>query len=451
MVKRLFIFLLSLNIISMSTQSRFLIGAANSGSGKTTLTIGLLKALANRGLNVQPFKCGPDYIDTKFHEAAASNPSVNLDLFLSSAEHTKYLYHKYALNKDVCIAEGVMGLYDGYDKMKGSSAEIAELLDIPVVLVVNAKSMAYSAAALIYGFKEFYRNIKVVGVIFNFVGSESHYSFLKDACKDAGLEPLGYLPKNMEIETPSRHLGLSLDGQSHFDDLANKIAALVEKTVDIDRLLKITSLERISPSHRHTEQVIQNLNITVAQDAAFNFVYHEGLEYLKRLGKVTFFSPLKDTVFPATDLLYLPGGYPELYLDELSNNKPMQESIRMYIENGGKTIAECGGMMYLSDSITDAEGKVYPMVGILHQKATMQNMKLKLGYRQFRYNNVDIKGHEFHYSSIEKDDKDSLIDTEIRNAKGQPSETKLFRYKNLIAGYTHIYWAEMDNLLDLFK
>ncbi|MDR1707815.1 MAG: cobyrinate a,c-diamide synthase [Prevotella sp.] len=435
----------------MSIQSRFLIGAANSGSGKTTLTIGLLKALANRGFNIQPFKCGPDYIDTKFHEAAASNPSVNLDLFLSSTEHVRYLYNKYASGKDICIIEGVMGLYDGYKKMQGSSAEIAELLDIPVILVVNAKSMAYSAAALIYGFKEFYPGINVAGVIFNFVGSESHYSFLEDACKDAGVEPLGYLPKDREIETPSRHLGLSLDGQSHFDNLANKIAGLIEKTVDIDRLLKITSQEINLHSHRQTEQVIQNLNITVAQDAAFNFVYHENIEYLKRLGNVSFFSPLKDKILPATDLLYLPGGYPELYVDELSNNKPMKECIRAYIENGGKALAECGGMMYLSDSITDTEGKIYPMTGILGQKATMQNMKLKLGYRQFRYNNVDIKGHEFHYSSIEKDDKDLQVDIEIQNAKGQPTGTKLFRYKNLIAGYTHVYWSEMDNLLDLFK
>ncbi|MDR1090969.1 MAG: cobyrinate a,c-diamide synthase [Prevotella sp.] len=432
-------------------KSQFLIGAANSGSGKTTLTIGLLKALANRGLNIQPFKCGPDYIDTKFHEAAASNPSVNLDLFLSSTEHVRHLYNKYATDKDVCIAEGVMGLYDGYDKMKGSSAEIARLLDIPVILVVNAKSMAYSAAALIHGFKEFCPGIKVAGVIFNFVGSESHYSFLKDACNDVEVEPLGYLLKNQEIETPSRHLGLSLDGQSHFDDLANKIAGLVEKTVDIDRLLKITSREINSPANRPAEHATPNLNIAVARDAAFNFVYHENIEYLKRRGKVAFFSPLNDKELPASDLLYLPGGYPELYPDELSRNKSMLESIRMYIENGGKTLAECGGMMYLSDSITDAEGRIYPMAGILGQMATMQPMKLKLGYRQFRYNNVDIKGHEFHYSSIEKENKDLQIDIEILNAKRQPAGTKLFRYKNLIAGYTHIYWAEMDNLLDLFK
>lgn len=277
----------------MFMQSAFLIGAANSGSGKTTLTIGLLKALANRGLNVQPFKCGPDYIDTKFHEAAAGNPSVNLDLFLSSTEHVRYLNDKYSAGKDVCITEGVMGLYDGYDKMKGSSAEVAGILDIPVILVINAKSMAYSAAALIYGFKNFNPNTNVAGVIFNFVGSESHYNFLKDACKDSGVKALGYLPKDLEIDTPSRHLGLSLDGQSNFDNLANKIAGLVEKTVDVDELLKITSREVTIPHHVERASNNLNLNISVAQDAAFNFVYHENIEYLKQLGKITFFQPVK--------------------------------------------------------------------------------------------------------------------------------------------------------------
>lgn len=435
----------------MFTQSAFLIGAANSGSGKTTLTIGLLKALVNRGLNVQPFKCGPDYIDTKFHEASACNPSVNLDLFLSSTKHVRYLYDKYSAGKDVCITEGVMGLYDGYDKMKGSSAEVAGILDIPVILVINAKSMAYSAAALIYGFKNFNPNTNVAGVIFNFVGSESHYSFLKDACKDAGVKALGYLLKDSEIETPSRHLGLSLDEQSNFNNLANKIAGLVEKTVDIDELLKITSREVTIPHHVERVSNSHKLNITVAQDAAFNFVYHENIEYLKQLGKINFFSPLKDKMLPDTNLLYLPGGYPELYLDELSSNKTMLESIRTYIENGGKVLAECGGMMYLSNSISDANDKIYPMSGILRQKATMQNMKLKLGYRQLSYNGMDIKGHEFHYSSINDPDKDLMADVKILNAKGQATDTKLFRYKNLIAGYTHIYWAEMDNLLNLFK
>ncbi len=168
----------------MKEISSFLIAAPHSGSGKTTVTLGLLKALKNRGLKVQPFKCGPDYIDTKHHNMASGSNSVNLDLFLSSGKHVENLYAKYASQSDVSITEGVMGLFDGYDKMKGSSAEIAKLLALPVVLVVNAKSMAYSAAPLLYGFKNFDKGVNIAGVIFNFVGSESHYDFLKQACRE---------------------------------------------------------------------------------------------------------------------------------------------------------------------------------------------------------------------------------------------------------------------------
>jgi len=429
----------------MTYTSNFLISAIASGSGKTTVTLGLLRALRNRGLNVQPFKCGPDYIDTKYHVLAAGNESVNLDLFLSSESHIKYLYNKYSSDKDVCITEGVMGLFDGYDRMNGSSAQIAEKLDIPVILVLNAKSMAYSAAALLYGFKNFSDKINITGVIFNFVASESHYNFLKDACHDVGLEPLGYLPKNTDIEIPSRHLGLNIDEQYRFDDFA---AALIEKHIDIDKLLSITA--RREPHIGITKEInvpLQGLRISVARDAAFNFMYHENIEYMKRIGVVSYFSPLYDKQLPESDFIYLPGGYPELYLSELSNNRTMQDSIRHYVEAGGKALAECGGMMYLSSSISDENGIEYPMVNIFDQKATMENMRLKLGYRQFEYNSVLLKGHEFHYSSI-KSEQQSVV--QQYTAKGQPTDTKLLRYKNVIAGYTHLYWADTNNLMDLF-
>lgn len=432
----------------MAYTSHLLISAIASGSGKTTVTLGLLRALRNRGLSVQPFKCGPDYIDTKYHVLAAGNESVNLDLFLSSESHMKYLYRKYSSGEDVCITEGVMGLFDGYDRMNGSSAQIAEKLDIPVILVLNAKSMAYSAAALLYGFKNFSDRVNVAGVIFNFVASESHYNFLKDACHDVGLEPLGYLPKNTDIEIPSRHLGLNIDEQYRFDDFADKAADLIEKHIDIDKLLSITV--RRQPHievAKETNVPLQGLRISVARDAAFNFMYHENIEYLKRIGTVSYFSPLSDKQLPESDFVYLPGGYPELYLTELSSNRTMQDSIRRYIEAGGKALAECGGMMYLSSSISDEDGTEYPMVNIFDQKATMENMRLKLGYRQFEYNGLSLKGHEFHYSSI-KSEQQSVV--QQYTAKGQPADTKLLRYKNAIAGYTHLYWADMDNLMDLF-
>jgi cobyrinic acid a,c-diamide synthase len=194
----------------MKTSPHFLIAAPSSNSGKTTLTLGLLRALKNRGMSVQPFKCGPDYIDPIHHTQAAGNSSVNLDTFMASHEHVTALYATCGQPADVCVTEGVMGLFDGADKMQGSSAAIAELLDIPVILVINAKSMAYSAAPLLYGFKNFYPGIRVVGAVFNFVNTESHYRFLQEACEDVGIEALGYLPKKEDIAIASLTTNRSL-------------------------------------------------------------------------------------------------------------------------------------------------------------------------------------------------------------------------------------------------
>ncbi|MDR0287129.1 MAG: cobyrinate a,c-diamide synthase, partial [Clostridiales bacterium] len=380
---------------------QILIGAISSGSGKTTLTLGLLRAFRNRKMKVQPFKCGPDYIDTKYHELASGAKSINLDLFLSSEKHVKEIYAKYASLSDVAITEGVMGLFDGYDKMQGSSALIAEKLNIPVILILNAKSMAYSVAPLLYGFKNFHKSLNLVGVIFNMVNTESHYKFLSDACNDAGVKPLGYLPKNEELTVPSRYLGLNISHNFLFDEFADKTAVFVEKYIDIDNLLHLTEQGIESATVTDGKSCFPPMRSAVASDEAFNFSYHENIEYLKKRGLVSFFSPLRDKELPKADFVYLPGGYPELYLDELSYNKSMLDDIRRYIEQGGQLLAECGGMMYLSSSITDSEGKEYPMVDIFQQKATMEEMKLTLGYRRFKYNNIDVKGHEFHYSRTE--------------------------------------------------
>lgn len=425
--------------------SQILIGAASSGSGKTTFTLGLLRALKRRSLQVQPFKCGPDYIDTRHHGMAAGCPSINLDRFMMSEEHIRDLYTRYTANADVAVAEGVMGLFDGYDGMKGSSAEIARTLDIPVVLIVNAKSTAYSVAPLLYGFKHFNKEIRVAGVVFNFVASESHYSYLKQACEDAGVEALGYLPKQTAIEIPSRHLGLSLDEDFCFDEFADRIADLVEKFVDIDRLLSISVSDKsaISCEEKCPEKTAYApLRIAIAQDAAFNFVYEENIQLLHRIGKVTTFSPLKDSFLPDADFVYLPGGYPELYLSTLASNFTLLQSVREYVEEGGKLLAECGGMMYLCNHITDTDGTIYPMAGILNQAATMEQMKLRLGYRSLNYKEYRMKGHEFHYSRIVSQENPLLSVATSFTAKGIPVDTPLYRYKNLLAGYTHLYWGD---------
>lgn len=460
--------------------AHLLIGAAASGSGKTTFTLGLLRALKNRSLRVQPFKCGPDYIDTRHHRMAAGLPSVNLDPFMMSAPHLEEVYGRYAAAADVAVTEGVMGLFDGYDGMQGSSAETALALDIPVILVVNARSTAYSVAPLLYGFKHFRREIKVAGAVFNFVASDHHYAFLEQACRDAGVEPLGYLPKQADVEIPSRHLGLTLEEDFCFEAFADRVARLVEEHVDIDRLLELAKVQPgrpamasqpgaetacasgltglpasgavgfVSPASQRkasegkagVSKALPPLRIAVARDAAFQFTYEENMRIFSELGPLSFFSPLKDARLPEADLVYLPGGYPELHLPALSGNRSMRESIRAYVEAGGKLLAECGGMMYLCQEIADAEGNFYPMAGVLNQSATMQPMKLRLGYRTLESNGCRLRGHEFHYSRILPSDGKPESVAVARTAKGVETDTPLYRYKQLLAGYTHLYWAD---------
>lgn len=443
-------------------KSHFLIGAASSGCGKTTFTLGLLRALKNRSFRVQPFKCGPDYIDTRHHYMAAGCASVNLDRFMMSEGHIESLYRRYARTADVAVTEGVMGLFDGYEGMQGSSAEIARMLRIPVVLVVNAQSAAYSVAPLLYGFKHFNKEIRLAGVVFNRVASENHYSFLKQACEDVGVTALGYLPKCKDIEIPSRHLGLSLDEDFCFDDFADRIAGLLEQHVDLDRLLELTSVsmeykacsvayktgrekEKKEEARKAPFSVADQgsfKRIAIARDAAFNFVYEENIRWLSGVGELIYFSPLQDALLPEADLVYLPGGYPELHLPRLSANTTLLQSIREYVEAGGKLLAECGGMMYLCREIIATDGQSYPMAGILDQSATMETMKLRLGYRRLLYREDTLVGHEFHYSRVLSPESSLPSVAEAYTAKGIPIETPLYRYKNVLAGYTHLYWAD---------
>ncbi|MCF2446322.1 cobyrinate a,c-diamide synthase [Dyadobacter sp. CY345] len=425
--------------------SHFLISAPSSNSGKTTLTLGLLRALKNRGLNVQPFKCGPDYIDTQHHTTASGNPGINLDTFMASEAHVRDIYKQYSEKADVSVTEGVMGLFDGADKMKGSSAAIAELLDIPVILVINAKSMAYSAAPLLYGFKNFYKGISVVGAIFNFVSTASHYRFLQEACEEVGIEALGYLPKNEALSIPSRHLGLHISAETDYESIIEKLAEEIPKTINIDRLLEISTREIFPETRSITVSKnpvsAKKYKIAIARDEAFTFTYHQNIEVLTSFGEITFFSPIHDKELPETDFLYLPGGYPELFADALSENKTMLESIKSYCLNGGLTFAECGGLMYLGEVIIISEGLNFPMAGVLDCTTSMENSKLTLGYRTVLWNDLELKGHEFHYSRFVKNAlrAESVI---IKNAKGIKVETQLFRKLNTFASYVHLYWGE---------
>ena len=428
--------------------THFLIGAANSGAGKTTLTIGLLRVLRDKGLKVQPFKCGPDYIDTKYHSAASGNEAVNLDLWLSSEKHMHDVYEYYSSQSDCSITEGVMGLFDGYDKMKGSSASISAALQIPVILVVNAASSAYSVAPMIYGFMKFKSDVKIAGVIFNKVSSESHFSFLKDACNDIGIECFGYMPKSDSISIPSRHLGLTIGNNKEMKAYIYKTAELVKQHVDIDRIIEKCRIgnkdEGISIKTNHTS----SLKIAVAHDEAFNFTYRENIESLKHIADVCYFSPLHDSNIPNADVIYLPGGYPELYAEQLHKTDNMKKQLCEFAENGGKIFAECGGMIYLGKTLKYND-KIYKMSGILPIDSTMDNAKLTLGYRSMIYNGIEYRGHEFHYSHTVNTDvlPSAAI---LYSARGKEAQVPLYRKNQVIAGYTHWYWGD-KNFMDFWK
>ena len=454
----------------MRSIPQFLIAAPTSGSGKTTVSRGLMALFMKKGLKVQPFKCGPDYIDTKYHEAVCGRPSVNLDTFMASQEHVSSLYARYSADADVAVVEGMMGMYDGYDRDRGSSAEVARLLGIPVVLVADAKSAAYSMAPLLSGFINFRPDIRIAGVIFNRVGSPRHYRMLQEVCEDLNVTCLGYLPKQKELEQESRHLGLDFSRSKETEGL-DMLAGLLEEHVDWELLLSTTGLPLPAAAVKEKPVLSEpgKLHVSVARnEESFSFLYAEHLDILRRMGTVTFFNPEHDRPIPQeTDLLYLPGGYPENRLEELAGARLARESIRSYIEAGGRTLAECGGMIYLSQCVLsdgDTDGGSAgscvgnignEMVGVLPFSITNERKrrKLTLGYRRFDYNGWRLKGHEFHYTQFavpETDGKEGgacslpLSIAQVYNAKGGKVTTPVFRYKNLIASYTHLYWGEVD-------
>ena len=393
----------------------------------------------NKGYTVQPFKCGPDYIDTKFHETVCGRPSINLDTFMATPAHVRVLFRRYAEGADLCIAEGMMGLFDGYDRDLGSTADVARVLGLPVVLVVDARSASYSLAPLLKGFACFRPDVRVAGVIFNKVGSERHYQMLRQVCSDLGMECFGYLPKQEAMEQGSRYLGLDFSKQV---GSAGLVKAL-EEHVDWRRLLETMTSAPCEPSLSESVDECsiptfgQSGKVLVARNAeSFSFIYQEVID---RFPRVSFFNPETDVPqLDDTDLLYLPGGYPEKHLDALVKAESTRQAIRDYAERGGRIIAECGGMMYLCNQIVDDEG-VHPMCGLLPYtiSARKQDRKLSLGYRYFELEGKTYRGHEFHYTQFLGETPVSCC--QVYNAKGEPVATPVLRYKNVLASYTHLY------------
>ena len=412
-----------------------MIAGTHSGSGKTTLTLGILRALKRRGLNVAPFKCGPDYIDPLFHQQAAGVISWNLDTFFGSESE----FQRQSAGHDAAVVEGVMGLFDGIypDRLEGSCAELAAKLHLPVILAVNAQGISGSIAPLVKGFVQWNPEVRIIGVLADKVGSAHHAQLLKSALESAGLPPLlGCLMRNDRWILPERHLGLSVGKLN--DDWLDDLAGEIEKSVELDRLLKRS--EREIPPLPAEEVHPYSLRLGVARDEAFCFYYEANLEALRRNGvEIVPFSPLHDAGLPEKlDGIYLGGGYPELYLKELNANPDMMQSIRTFAENHF-VYGECGGYLFLLESLENFEGETLPELGLLPGHAKMNRKLAALGYREVEGAWGRARGHEFHYSSLIEPPQGPYL-WHSRDKYGREADCGGVRGK-VCGSYIHLHFA----------
>ncbi|WP_028403302.1 cobyrinate a,c-diamide synthase [Ectobacillus panaciterrae] len=439
---------------------RLVIAGTGSGVGKTTLTIGLMSALRKKGYNVQGFKCGPDYIDPTYHTAVTGRISRNVDSWMLNHEMVKEIVNRGSEGADISIIEGVMGFFDGKNPTNndGTTAEISMITKSPVVLVVNCASMARSAAAIVKGFQAFLAETNIVGVIANRVGSEGHFKIVKTAIEqECGIPVLGYLKRDNHIAIPERHLGLipSVE-RGELDSFFDQLGDLVLETIDVDRLYELAQAPALEiKESQFKKRAAQTVRIAVARDAAFNFYYQENLEMLEAYGaELVEFSPLRGEVLPDhVDGLYIGGGFPEEFAEELAQQTEVKRSIQTAIENGLPTLAECGGFMFLTEAIETTHDKQYEMVGIIPGKVKMQTKLAALGYREVTGEagnflldgNVKAKGHEFHYSTFHPK-------TEVQHAyqtKGmRGTKQEGYMKGNLIAGYTHFHFGSCPEMVE---
>jgi cobyrinic acid a,c-diamide synthase len=392
------------------------IAGAHSGCGKTTISLSLMAALVRRGLRVAPFKVGPDFIDPGHHARVAGRPSRNLDGWMLSREYNHHTFFNAAGSADVAVVEGVMGLFDGCDGKTeaGSTAQMAKWLELPVLLVVDARSMARSAAALVQGFENFDPALRFAGVVFNQLGSPRHLEYLREALDGTVRMPcLGGLLREEAVAIPERHLGLVTREDHPLDDRGiGRLADRIEQRLDLDRLL--TEMPEIAGPAAGRPEVpkctVGAARIGVARDNAFCFYYPDNLELLESCGAhLLFFSPTQDRGTPPDlDGIYLGGGYPELFAGPLAANESMRRQIREHSAAGMPIYAECGGFMYLCSELQDHQGRLFPMSGCFPFKTRMLPRLKALGYREVQLarksligeGGAVIRGHEFHYSEM---------------------------------------------------
>lgn len=438
------------------TLPRFMIAAPASGSGKTLVTCGILQALVNRGLKVASFKCGPDYIDPMFHSRVIGARSKNLDAYFVNEDSLRYLFGRTAETCDISVVEGVMGFYDGATILgtEASSYDVSQKLDVPVILLINCRGASISVLPVLKGFLEFRPN-NIKGVIFNNM-SERIFQLIAPEARKMGVEPIGYVPKVSDLVLESRHLGLVLPSEiDELKDKLNRLADVLEGTLDIDLLIRLASE---APDLYYTAPEVRPIDgrvrIGLATDETFCFTYEDNVELLERCGaEIVRFSPMSDHRLPDVDGIVLSGGYPELHTAELESNESMLSDIRNRIADGMPCIAECGGFMYLHDSMEGSDGQMHKMCGVIHGSVRNTGKLSRFGYATFTplkengltRGGIPVKGHEFHYW----DSDNCGCDWKAVKTGGR-EYTCMHDTGTMLAGYPHLYYYSNPEFVSRF-
>ncbi|MHA7733068.1 cobyrinate a,c-diamide synthase [Nitrosopumilus sp. S6] len=438
---------------------RVVLAGSSSGVGKTSITCSIIYALQKQGYSVQPFKVGPDYIDPSYLSSISKNETFNLDVWLMGKNH---LLSSFISNSksNVSIIEGVMGFYDGFsgDSNYASTHHVSSITKSPVILILDASKTARSIAATALGFQKFHQNSRISAIILNKIGSKKHENLCRQALEKTKLPIVGVIPKDPLLGLESRHLGLfsTLDNQTLYGKIQN-ISKIISKNLDVDQIIKIskntTELQKISkPNYKK-----HKTTIAVALDTSFNFYYQDNLESLKREGaSLKFFSPVNDKNIPKCDGLYIGGGFPEILGSQLAKNQTMKNLIKNLAEDNIPIYAECGGLMYLTKSIS-SENKKYKMVGIFDAETSMTK-KMKLNYTKGKINHSiisekphSIQGHEFHYSKLDSVSSDSKFAYELEIGDGIKNHKDGLMQYNSLASYGHLYFDSSSYAKDFVK
>jgi cobyrinic acid a,c-diamide synthase len=452
----------------MKARPRLLIAGTHSGCGKTTVTQGILGALVRRGLRVQAFKSGPDYIDPGHHALVTGRPGRNLDTWMLSPDSVVELFQRSSLDADINVIEGAMGLYDGYDSLNeiGSAAYLAKLLNCPVILVVDASGVGRSAAATVFGYARFPNAPFIAGVVLNNVSGEGHVSFVAPEIEALGIPVVGWMPCEPMLRIGERHLGLNPAEAGGLTRATREaMADNAEQHINLHKLLDIAncvpSLPELSPilfakpAGDRINQAVHKCRIGYARDEAFHFYYQDNLDLLEHLGaECVPFSPLRDSALPPdVGLLYFGGGYPETYAEELAANMPMLEAVREWSSLNRPVYAECGGLMYLGKSLCTLDGRNHEMAATLPIRTRMNDRLAALGYTTVVLQRGcplgpcgrSWRAHEFHWSTLAEDGEvEYAFSTEKR---GRIKQDGVLSGQTL-AGYTHTHFASCPSLAD---